>query len=228
MANTDAQSTVSAVVNQLLNGLTPTTPYLPLWVKNDLYESRIKPLLDFSTGQNKCSLSRVPRTARWGEGQLQSILCINNSPVKICVVGELQTLIAAIDMPKDMATTTVRLELFTDGDKANFDAALNLSQNVNVQIPYHFECARVDRRRKRFFAGAYDGTDGANHSTNLRPISLQELSAGDIVQVETIFVREDRSTRADGNQQRLWWKYSTRFALVQITLVARRPSDAHD
>ncbi|KAI9069826.1 hypothetical protein FKP32DRAFT_1558968 [Trametes sanguinea] len=214
---------MSQQIEALLAGLSPTSSWLPTWLSNEIFEQRIEPRLDFFRNASACSLSRIPTSAQWGNGRLASVLCMNDVPLQIHAVGELQTIIATADLSSEIASTMFRLELLRDCDKASFAAALRKSRGITaVDIPFHFECTRIERHTDKIFSDVFDGrqTPTNAEASEMPSLTLQDLRLGDIVQIQTMLVRE-HSTPWSGQQQ-LWWDYTVKFAPVHVTLLARK------
>ncbi|KAH9853912.1 hypothetical protein C2E23DRAFT_727989 [Lenzites betulinus] len=198
-------------------GINAETPWLPVWVSNEFYETRLKTLLDHVREVNSYSISRVPAAATWGDGSFAPVLCVNKHPITILVLGEIQTIAAAVDLSSELSSVKLRLQLLRDSDYALFSTWIEHARGFEATCPDFFECSRTDRHSMKIFERVYDGTTSTAPKVALPKLVMSDLCAGDIVVVECAITRESLSPNGS------WLKFRTRFSLGSVILLARAP-----
>ncbi|EIW62575.1 uncharacterized protein TRAVEDRAFT_42933 [Trametes versicolor FP-101664 SS1] len=204
----------------LLAGLDDFTPLLPIWMSSAFYESHLKHLLDYAGAGNAFSLSSVPATAAWGEGDLHNFLCYGTRPLNILAIGELEMFGAAVDHASMVSSTRMRVDLLRDVDHSSSSALLHRSRGVPVIAPPMFEASRVNRQSNKMFTNIVDATDRWPPAQPIVTVPLSDLAVGDIVLLETALIRDDRATAVS---YPTWQQFACKFVLCNVALLARAP-----
>ncbi|KAI9067882.1 hypothetical protein FKP32DRAFT_1600805 [Trametes sanguinea] len=131
---------------------------------------------------------------------------------------QIEALLAGLSPTSSWLPTWLSNEIFDSVTEISRDNCLSSA----VDIPFHFECTRIERHTDKIFSDVFDGrqTPTNAEASEMPSLTLQDLRLGDIVQIQTMLVRE-HSTPWSGQQQ-LWWDYTVKFAPVHVTLLARK------
>ncbi|KAI1786950.1 hypothetical protein LXA43DRAFT_1064706 [Ganoderma leucocontextum] len=167
----------------------PDTIVVPLWVskKNRRRLLRLSSHADKETAAY--ALATVPPSAGWGTGHFFSrYLAVEHDPATLYALGSLHELtfrLAAGELPN----FTISIDFLRNGDRESLAKLMKRARPRPVCISKYFSASPSLTEERTSFCDIFDATSGVRPKSEMIHVNLASLTPGDIVLLETSFVR---------------------------------------
>ncbi|KAI1782116.1 hypothetical protein LXA43DRAFT_1104723 [Ganoderma leucocontextum] len=168
----------------------PESIIVPLWVS----KKHRRRLLRLSTYAHPASaayaLASVPPNATWGTGPFFSrYLCIDHDPATIYSLGTIHDLTFRLEAEK-LPQLSISIDFLRNGDHENLTRLIKRARPRPVCIPARFSASPSLSDERSSFCEIFDATGGLRPKHEMEHVNLASLTTGDIVLLETSFVRK--------------------------------------